>query len=245
MGYFLLGLSLVAGLILMGRWLLNAEPRDILRVAKWSAITFAGGVALFVLLRGRLEWLFYAIPFLVPFLLRNWGLMRSIRNAAKAARGPTPGQSTGVRTAWLAMTLDHDSGAMDGEVLRGPYTGWMLSDLDDNDLRSLAHDLQSDPESLQIFDAWIERMRPDLAGGGPEDGASSRQSTGGGPRKRDDAAMTRTVALDILGLKEGASESEIREAHRRLMMANHPDRGGSSWVAARINQAKDYLLGKG
>ncbi len=241
MGYFLLVLCMIAGLGLMGRWLLNAEPRDIIRVAKCSALGLAGAFVLFIFLRGRLDWLFYAVPIAIPFLLRNWGLMRTIRNAAKAARGPTPGQTTGVRTAWLSMTLDHDTGAMDGEVLQGAMTGHWLSQLSDDALRELALELQADGESLQVFDAWIERMRPDLAVGG-----SSGQSAHDRDRRpdRDESAMTRAKAFEILGLSEGASEDEIREAHRRLMMANHPDRGGSSWVAARINQAKDYLLGK-
>lgn len=56
--------------------------------------------------------------------------------------------------------------------------------------------------------------------------------------------MTRREASLILGLKESASEDRIKEAHRRIMIANHPDSGGSSYVAAKINEAKDILLGK-
>lgn len=232
MTYAVLGLCLVAGLGLMGRWLLSAEPRDILRAAKWAGGILAVGIALFVLLRGRLDWLFYIVPFALPFLLRSAVIARSIRNAAKMARGPAPGQSTDVRTQWLAMTLDHDTGAMDGEVLQGRFAGRRLSDLEPEDLQALADDLDGDPESRQVFEAWIERMGM----------AFDEQAEAGSGD--DDSTMTTGRAREILGLDAAASEQDIRDAHRRLMMANHPDRGGSSWVAAQINRAKDVLLGK-
>jgi curved DNA-binding protein CbpA len=55
--------------------------------------------------------------------------------------------------------------------------------------------------------------------------------------------MSREDAYAVLGLAPGASETAIREAHRRLMAKVHPDRGGSDYLAAQINQARDVLLG--
>ena len=55
-------------------------------------------------------------------------------------------------------------------------------------------------------------------------------------------SMTRAKALDVLGLPQGASESDIRDAHLRLMRVSHPDAGGSDWLASRVNQARDVLL---
>ena len=241
MTYAVLGLCVLAGLGLMGRWLLNAEPRAILKALKWVGIALAVGLALLVVFRGSLQWLFYIAPFALPFLIRGGALFRALRNAAKMSRGPRPGQRSGVRTSWLAMTLDHDTGAMDGEVLQGPLAGQMLSDLSPEDLAALADALDDDPESRQVFDAWLERMGPEMGDGpgqGAHTGAGGRPPPGGG----DDSDMTPARAREILGVAEGADEKEIREAHRRLMLANHPDRGGSSWVATQINRAKDVLL---
>jgi hypothetical protein len=235
--YAVLGLCLIVGLGLMGRWLLNAKPRDILRAAKWGGGIAVAGLTLFVLLRGDLRWLAYVAPLALPFLLRGTAIWRTVRNAAKARRGPTPGQRTGVRTRWLAMTLDHDTGAMDGEILQGPYAGRMLSDLSSQELATLAEALDDDRESRQVFDAWLERAGPHAAAGSSEE--TDSRAAG------DDSVMTPARAREILGVGEEAGEKEIRDAHRRLMLANHPDRGGSSWLAAQINLAKDVLLRQG
>ncbi len=75
--------------------------------------------------------------------------------------------------------------------------------------------------------SWVAQAKPTIDGGPSA------------PRGN----MVRQEALDILGLREGASKADIRAAHRRLMLAAHPDHGGSDWLAARINQARDVLLG--
>lgn len=239
MAYLVFGLSLVVGLALMGRWLLDTEPRVILRVARWIGIGLLVAFGLFVLLRGRLDWVLYAATILVPLLIRWGGLVRMIRNAAKAARGPTPGQSSAVRTQYLAMQLDHDTGSLDGEVLAGRFAGRMLSALSAQERRELLDEVRDDPASVQVLEAWLERA--EAADGQTGSGAGGTDPGAGAP---DDGTVTRAQAFEILGLAEGASEEEIRDAHRRLMMANHPDRGGSSWLAARINRAKDVLLGR-
>ena len=72
-------------------------------------------------------------------------------------------------------------------------------------------------------------------GPGPGQGRGSS----GPPRS---GAMSRAEALTVLGLEEGASDEEIRAAHRRLIQQTHPDKGGTNYLAAKINEAKDVLL---
>lgn len=242
MAYLVLGVSVVVGLALMGRWLLVSDPKVILRVARWVGLGLLAALGLFVLMRGRLDWVMYAGTVMLPFLIRWGAVARSIRNAAKAARGPTPGQSSDVRTRYLAMRLDHDTGALDGEILEGRLAGRLLSSLDAGECRDLLAEVAGDPASVQVLEAWLERSggASDAEGAGPRE----RAAGGAGSAGFDDGTVTRARALEILGVSENATEEEIREAHRRLMMANHPDRGGSSWLAAQINRAKDVLLGR-
>jgi DnaJ family protein C protein 19 len=63
------------------------------------------------------------------------------------------------------------------------------------------------------------------------------------PPRRQGSSMSRDEAYEVLGLKPGASADDVHAAHRRLMRMAHPDTGGSDWLASRINQARDVLLG--
>ena len=240
MPYVVLGLCVVVGLLLMGRWLLNADPRQIVTAAKWTAGLLSVALVVSLAVAGLRSLAVVAFVALLV-LFKGGSIVRAARNAAKTARGPTPGKTTGVRTRWLAMRLDHDTGAMDGEVLLGPFAGRMLSDLSREELASLAAELDGDTESRQVFDAWLDRMGADMG----TESSSSREDSAPPPGADRDSAMSVAQAREILGVGEDADEAEIREAHRRLMMANHPDHGGSSWLAAQINAAKDMLLRTG
>jgi hypothetical protein len=147
-----------------------------------------------------------------------------------------PGKRSTVRTAVLEMELDHDSGALEGVVLVGRFEGRVLGELDLPELIALRDEILSDGESLQLletylqgrFPAWRDDIDPDVG-----EGKAGAPASG---------AMTEKEAYQILGLEPGASAADIRKAHRRLMQRLHPDLGGSSFLAARINEAKDFLL---
>jgi hypothetical protein len=136
------------------------------------------------------------------------------------------------------MTLDHASGAMDGEVRDGPFAGQRLSGLSLTQLlRMLELYQETDARSAAVLTAYLDREHGDDW----RDEAAADGSKGGGtsPAAR---GMTKEDAWSILGLEPGADADSIRAAHRRLMQRLHPDRGGSDYLAAQINAAKDLLL---
>ena len=137
------------------------------------------------------------------------------------------------------MTLNHDSGDMDGEVIAGASAEKRLSQMTLADLVELLVALGADdPPSAQLLEAYLDRMRPGWradARGRPSDKPAAGGFAPG--------AMSRDEALRILGLAEGADEAAIKTAHRNLMALLHPDRGGTSYLAAKINQARDTLAG--
>jgi hypothetical protein len=149
---------------------------------------------------------------------------------------PKQGESTGVRTPWVEMELDHDTGAMRGMVLKGAHAGKTLDQLGRGALLALYQEAgPADAETARLLEAYLDRtLGPDWRA----DAERQRSAAHYG------SAMSREEALKILGLQDGAVEDQIRSAHRRLMMQNHPDRGGSDYLAAKINEAKDVLLGR-
>ena len=148
----------------------------------------------------------------------------------------SPGQKSGVRTAALEMVLDHDSGRMEGRCLKGRFNGRELSSLVESELLQLLDELRStDPQGAVLVEAYLDRRYV----GWRDRKTESREKAKRGPRG---ATMTVNEAYDVLGLKPGAKEEHIRAAHRRLMMKFHPDQGGSTYLAARINEAKEVLL---
>jgi hypothetical protein len=233
-----LGVCVAAGIGLAGYWLLNTEPAKIRKVLKWMLIIGACTGVIALISRGNPSYLWSAGLFLVPLILRWRRISRYFKNAAKTAAGPSPGQSSTVRTGFLEMNLDHDTGAMFGTVLAGQHAGRTLDEMSLEDLLDLLSESQSDPQSVQLLESFIDRAHGDEWRFSGNSGRQQSQGLGAGG-----GAMSRAQALEILGVGEAATEKDIRDAHRRLMLANHPDRGGSTFLAAQINQAKEVLLG--
>ncbi|MFN3764025.1 MAG: DnaJ domain-containing protein [Aliihoeflea sp.] len=149
---------------------------------------------------------------------------------------PTPGKRSHVRTAALEMELDHDTGGLDGVVLAGRFDGKPLGDLSELELYELLAELGDDPESRQLLETYLDSRLPLWRDHAQADvGGGEARAPASGP-------MSKQEAYQVLGLEAGASAADIRKAHRRLMQRLHPDLGGSSFLAARINEAKDVLL---
>jgi DnaJ-domain-containing protein 1 len=136
------------------------------------------------------------------------------------------------------MRLDHDTGEMDGRILAGRHAGRMLSELSLEELLEAGQDFSGDPDSSRLLEGYLDRAHPGWRDDVQADRAR-RQSAAAAP-----GGLSTQEAYEILGLEPGAGEAEVREAHRRLMKQVHPDRGGSAALAARINEAKERILGQ-
>lgn len=191
-------------------------------------------------LTGRMHWVGAALTGLVvfvrqmlPVLIRLFPALAAL-TANRALGGSKSGaRHSTVETALLRMQLDHDTGNLEGEVLKGDFQGWRLADMDRNQLEQLqAWCQREDADSLQLLESYLEQRFPGETDFGQQQ--HTQQPSGN---------MARSEALAVLGLEEDATEEDIIGAHRKLMQKLHPDRGGSDYLAAKINQAKDYLLG--
>ncbi|MGB5465495.1 MAG: DnaJ domain-containing protein [Sedimenticolaceae bacterium] len=237
----LIALAAIAGLYLVFHWFVRQPRRTQLQAA-----AVAIGVALIALsATGRLNWVFALFGALLPFFRRLLSLVaylpvfqrmyRQFNNAPSAAGRPTGQQST-VETRFVRMTLDHDTGEMNGSVLEGRFAGNDLKELPLEQLIALlAECTREDEESAALVRAYLDRVHGD-------EWQEWEQPQAGDNAAGFSSEMTRHEAYEILGLNERATDEQIIEAHRRLMQKVHPDRGGSTFLAAKINQAKGLLL---
>lgn len=230
MAYLALGIIVLLALLLLGRAFVNADPAVLARGLRWTALALA--VLLLVIL--------IASEQLAPALAVTGGLLtvalrgRALWQHFRAAAGPTSGRVSEVETAMLRMTLDHDSGTMSGTIRRGPHQGRRLGELASGELLALWRECRAEDEaSAKLLEAYLDRTMPDWRQGGA--------GGAGGHAGGSAAAMSREEAYKILDLPQGASAADVKAAHRRLMLKLHPDQGGSTYLAARINQAKDLL----
>lgn len=211
----------VAAALLLPR-LVNANPSTIALATRGGISGVVLGLAMFFALRGLLA---VAVP-LFLFGLFLHGARKGFNRTQKST-----GQKSSVRTSMLDMWLNHDDGSMDGAVVSGQMTGRQLSDLDLAELLQLLGEcVSANDQSAALLMAYLDRVHPQWREQGNQAGKAGSAN-----------AMSREDALDVLGLKEGASQTEIRAAYRRMMKKHHPDSGGSAYLAARINEANDVL----
>jgi hypothetical protein len=235
MGEVLLGAVALIFVVFLLRTFIGANPKALAKVLRYAGALALGGLAvgLFVTERpaagafiASIAWGVFTGGHAWPGGWPHWNRRST----------PSQGRASSVRTAWLEMELDHDSGDMRGTILQGEYTGQRLDQLDREALMAFyAQAASDDAETKRLLEAYLDRtLGPDWNAG-----AQAHEP----PPERAATGMTRAEALKVLGLKDGAGEGDIRAAHRRLMLQNHPDRGGTDYLASKINEAKDFLLG--
>jgi len=218
------------------RWFVNANPANLARGIRMGAIWLAVAAVLAMVAAGRLPWLLGLIVPLIPLILAILARRRR-RQGPAGDWDVSGGQQSTVTTKYLDMAFDHDSGVLNGRVIAGAFEGRMLSDMQLDELKALLQEVLAveDTESSSVLTTYLDRTYGDDWRGGDHAGDDRRPPKGG--------AMTRDEAWRVLGLPPDATDEEIRAAHRRLMKQAHPDHGGSDYLASKINEAKDILLG--
>jgi hypothetical protein len=228
---FLLGVAVLLLLLWAGIAFSKSDPKQVARVLR--AIGGGGAVLLaaFLLFRGEIA---VAIPVGAFGLgLLGWTSFWPAPFWARTQR--SAGQVSRVRTAFLEVELDHDTGRMRGHVLAGSYRDASLDALDRATLIKLLSEI--DDDSRDLLAAYLDRREP-----GWRETAQHGAAAGAGARPGGTGKMSEQEAYQILGTQPGASAEAISRAHRSLIKKLHPDQGGTTYLAARINEAKDVLL---
>lgn len=236
MAYFLAGCALLVALILVGRLVVKADPQMLASALRKAAGLGALALAGFLILRG-------AIPIAIPLAVLGFGLLRkrALFGGPFGSAGKTPGQTSRIKTDRLEMELDHDSGDMDGQCLSGRFAGRSLSSLSEREvLEFLAELEQEGAAEASVMEAYLDWRLPGWRDSEQAEEAEAQARQRRGPS----GGMSADEAYAVLGIDPGASDEDIRQAHRKLMKKLHPDQGGSTYLAARINEAKEVLLGR-
>ncbi|KKB09664.1 DnaJ domain-containing protein [Devosia chinhatensis] len=224
-----LGLLAVLWLVQLAR---RMDRRVLMRSLRWLVGGFAGLIAAAALLFRRIDIAMIMGAVATSVLLR--GRIGQFSFDSVTGGG---GNVSKVRSRYLAMELDHDTGELSGRVVDGQFAGWDLLDLGEADTRLLIAEISGDAESVNLLESWLDTNRAGWREyfAGQDFHEEQEPAAQGG---RDPVSE----AYAVLGLKPGAGVDEIKAAHRELMKGVHPDRGGSEFLAAKINEARDLLL---
>ncbi len=245
--YLLIGILVLVGLVLLARRFANTNPAHLAQGLRAFAAAFSALASTGLLFAGRFGLALITIG-------ATFMAIRALRRAPAGGFGSYGGSSAGrrphsseVTTDTLQMELDHATGDLDGEVLRGRFAGRSLGSLGLAELLDLLAECQrDDPRSVALIETYLDRRQPDwrddVAGAGTGAGPGAGHGAEESAPSSASGAMDEATAWSVLGLAPGASDAEIKAAHRRLMTKLHPDHGGSSYLAAQLNQAKDLLL---
>ena len=210
---------------------LDAQQRK--KMALWTMMGVFLLILLILTVTGRLSWLVAAItaslaamPRLMNTAMKLWPLLRQFQNMR--------GAKSKMQTAFLLLVIDQKNGQLSGQVLQGQFQGRSLASMSQQECMAFLQECQSDARSVSLMAAYMDSVYPQW-----------RQDYQGNTRQEStqaSGAMSKKEAADILGLDENADKKTILKAHKRLIQRLHPDRGGSDYLAAKINEARDVLL---
>lgn len=229
MNYVLFGGAALIGVLVLYQILRKVDVRKLTRSLRWIVGGAAALLTAFLLFRGQVG--IASVTGFAAYSILHFGRLGPL---VFDAGGIDETNESMVKSRYFAMRLDHASGAVAGRVTAGAFAGADLIDLGEEDTRRLLAEVASDPDSLALLETWLDRNRA----GWREYFAEKERPA------QDDAIDEDRQAYEILGLERGATAEEIHAAHRRLMKGVHPDQGGSTYLAAKINEAKDRLLKK-
>lgn len=243
----LFAIAVVLTLFWLYRWLKRTPAAQRTQKVLSLLLGFVALLLIGLAVTGRLHWLLGLLAGLIPFAQRLLGLLRNVQlfknilaqlRGVGGARPTTTGQQSIMESRYLRIVVDHASGALTGTVLAGRYRGNPLAALDLAALLELLAECRiDDREAAQLLEVYLDRRH------GPSwRGTAHTESRATPPH--NSGTLTVDEAHSILGVEKGATAAEIKMAHKRLMQKMHPDRGGSNYLAAKINQAKDLLLSR-
>ncbi len=230
MVYLLLGGAGLVAVWFFLRWYAKADVRKVVKGTRWLVGGGAAVLAAFLALRGQLLLASFLAPVAVSVL--RFGRRGPLDCNTTESIGSA--EESAVRSRFIAMHLDHDTGTVSGRVLAGRFRSRDLFSLDEEEMAMLLEEVAGDGESVSLLEAWLDKNRDGWRGAQAPGGEAAHPSASSSDPVRE--------AYDVLGLQPGGTREEITAAHHALMKKMHPDQGGSTYLASKINQAKDLLL---
>ena len=240
MYWVILSLIIIISILFIVRQLVNAEPKKVIKLIKWLLVLFfVLGLIFFGLRFGSfvlwliLPILYFSLRTLLGAVISRFAFNYFNSKSNFFNNSNNSSNISSIETEYIIMSLSQIDGNVSGVVKKGKFSGDKLEDLSLESLFELRKELKSDKESLDLLEAYLDRV----ANSDWRDQAENLSST-----ESYSTIMTIKEAYLMLGLDENATKDEIKEAHHKLMLKIHPDQGGSNFLASKINQAKELLL---